>query len=92
MNKYDDIINLPHHESKYYKRMSLKINVTEVIKSYNDPYVYHLITKSKPWRSIPSKDGQVCFEPMIRFYEMARKTIYFHKILEIFPNMIKVFE
>ena len=70
---------------KYYKRMSLKINVTEVIKSYNDPYVYHLITKSKPWRSIPSIDGQVCFEPMIRFYEMARKTIYFHKILEIFP-------
>ena len=70
---------------KYYKRMSLKINVTEVIKSYNDPYVYHLITKNKPWRNIPSIDGIVCFEPMIRFYEMAKKTIYFHKILEIFP-------
>ena len=70
---------------KYYKRMSLKINVTEVIKAYNDPYVYHLITKVKPWRKIPSIDGYVCFEPMIRFYEMAKKTIYFHKILELFP-------
>jgi lipopolysaccharide biosynthesis glycosyltransferase len=76
---------------KYYKRMSLKINVAEVIKAYNDPYVYHLITKVKPWRDIPIKDGLVCFEPMVRFYEMARKTIYFHKILELFPvNITKI--
>ena len=70
---------------KYYKRMSLKIDVAEVIKAYNDPYIYHLITKVKPWRSIPSRDGLVCFDPMIRFYEMAKKTVYYHKILEIFP-------
>ena len=76
---------------KYYKRMSLKISVSEVIKAYNDPYVYHLITKVKPWRDIPSRNGLVCFEPMIRFYEMARKTFYFHKILEIFPvNITKI--
>ena len=76
---------------KYYKRMSLKINVTEVINAYNDPYVYHLITKVKPWRDIPSIDGLVCFEPMIRFYEMAKKTVYFHKILELFPvNLTKI--
>ena len=75
---------------KYYKRMSLKINVTEVIQAYNDPYIYHLITKDKPWRHIPNIDGLVCFDPMIRFYEMAKKTIYYHKILEIFPvNMTK---
>ena len=76
---------------KYYKRMSLKIDVTEVINAYNDPYVYHLITKVKPWRDIPTIDGLVCFEPMIRFYEMAKKTVYFHKILELFPvNIIKI--
>ena len=76
---------------KYYKRMSLKINVTEVINAYNDPYVYHLITKVKPWRDIPTIDGLVCFEPMIRFYEMAKKTVYFHKILELFPvNITKI--
>ena len=76
---------------KYYKRMSLKMNVTEVINAYNDPYVYHLITKVKPWRDIPTIDGLVCFEPMIRFYEMAKKTVYFHKILELFPvNITKI--
>jgi lipopolysaccharide biosynthesis glycosyltransferase len=76
---------------KYYKRMSLKIDVTEVINAYNDPYVYHLITKVKPWRDIPTIDGLVCFEPMIRFYEMAKKTVYFHKILELFPvNITKI--
>ena len=76
---------------KYYKRMSLKIDVTKVINAYNDPYVYHLITKVKPWRDIPTIDGLVCFEPMIRFYEMAKKTVYFHKILELFPvNITKI--
>ena len=70
---------------KYYKRMPLKIDVQEVIKSYHDPYVYHLITKVKPWRSIPYIDGIVCFDPMIRFYEMAKKTVYYYKILELFP-------
>ena len=75
----------------YYKRMKLKIDVTEVIKAFNDPYVYHLITKVKPWKRIPNNNGIVCFEPMIRFYEMARKTSYFHKILETFPvNITKV--
>ena len=73
-----------HLADKYINELQIKIDRNEVIKAYKDPYIYHLITKNKPWRNIPSIDGIVCFEPMIRFYEMAKKTDYYYDIIEFF--------
>ena len=61
----------------YYKymKMKIKINKTKVVNSYKNPYIYHMILITKPWKAIPNNQGKVCIDPLIRFYEMARKTI-----------------
>ena len=68
----------------YYSNSTLKINKTTVLKSYKDPYIYHLIIYEKPWKSIPKKNNKVCVDRFVRFYEMARKTDFYYKILEHF--------
>ena len=68
----------------YYKNMNIKVNRTKVVNSYKDPYIYHFILKSKPWRGIPSYHNKICVDPMTRFYEMARKTSFYYDILKIF--------
>ena len=71
--------------AEYYTKTAIKLNVTEVVKAYKDPYIYHLIYYAKPWREVPKDNGKVCVDPFIRFYEIARKTDYYHEILKIFP-------
>ena len=66
--------------------MNIKVNRTKVVNSYKDPYIYHFILKSKPWRGIPSYHNKICVDPMTRFYEMARNIL---KIFSIkFPKTI----
>ena len=69
---------------RYYLNLSMKINITKVIESYKDPYIYHFILHIKPWRGIPNYHEKVCIDPFTRFYEIARKTHYYYEILKIF--------
>ena len=69
----------------YYNHSKLKVNSSEVVTAYKDPYIYHFIMHIKPWRGIPNIYGQICIDPLIRFYEMAKKTHYYYKILDKFP-------
>ena len=69
----------------YYKYSKLKVNKTKVVKAFEDPYVYHFIIYFKPWRNIPNLNGVICFDSISRFYEAARKTSYYYKILKEFP-------
>ena len=69
---------------KYYNNSKVKVNITEVIKSYKDPYIYHFMLHLKPWRAINKYHGYVCFDPITRFYEIARKTSYYFDILDEF--------
>ena len=78
----------PKESFNYYKNMNIKVNRTKVIDSYKDPYIYHFILKSKPWRDIPLIHSKVCIDPFIRFYEMARKTSFYFDILKKFPIKI----
>ena len=75
-----------HFIDKYIKSLKIKLDKEEVIKFYKDPYIYHIIGyKYKPWKGITSKSGEVCIDPILRFYEMAKKTDYYYEIIEIFP-------
>ena len=67
----------------------MKVNCNDVVKAYKDPYIYHYIIYVKPWRGIPNSKGHVCFDPLIRFYEFAKKTHYYYEILDKFPVNIK---
>jgi len=73
----------------YYKHFKMNISVDGVIQSYKDPYIYHFIIHIKPWRGIPHSFGNVCVDPIARFYEIARKTHYYYKILDIFRILYK---
>ena len=74
-----------HLIDKYISDLQIKINKEEVVKAYKDPYIYHLIGyKYKPWNGIPNYFGTVCIDPIIRFYEMAKKTDYYYEIIEEF--------
>ena len=66
----------------YVNSLFIKVKLKDVIQSYKDPYIYHLIIYSKPWKGIPNFRGIVCFDPMTRFYEMARKTSYYYEIMK----------
>ena len=68
----------------YYTRTAIKLNQTEALKAYKDPYIYHLIYYSKPWKNVPRTAHKVCVDPFTRFYEMARKTDYYYEILEVY--------
>ena len=83
----------------YYKHLKMNINIEKVLESYKDPYIYHFIIHNnylyykkklflrqnvKPWKGIPNYLGKVCIDPIARFYEIARKTHYYYKILNIF--------
>lgn len=68
----------------YYKRSKIKMNITKVVNSFKDPYIYHFIIYPKPWKSIVKYKGYFCLDPTVRFYESARKTKYYYKILDIF--------
>lgn len=69
----------------YINNLTLKINKQEVLKSYKDPYIYHLIGNwKKPWKGVPYFKGKICVDPFIRFYEIARKTDYYYNILDSF--------
>jgi len=68
----------------YYEKALIKLNQTAVRDAYKDPYIYHLIYYAKPWRNIPKEKDNVCVDPFIRFYEMARKTDYYYDILAKF--------
>ena len=72
----------------YYKNVKLNINKKLVEKAYEDPYVYHFIMHIKPWIGIPNKHRLVCFDPISRFYEAARKTSYYYEILKLFPVIV----
>ena len=74
----------------YYKCSKLKINKLSVVKAYKDPYIYHFIINIKPWRGIPNLHGSVCIDSIARFYEIARKTIYYYEILKNFPITYKL--
>ena len=55
------------------------------MKAYKDPYIYHLIGyKYKPWNGIPNYYGTVCIDPLVRFYQLAKKTDYYYDIIEKF--------
>lgn len=68
----------------YYKNMNITINNTEVVESYKDPYIYHFILYVKPWKGIPNNNIHICIDPIVRFYEMAKKTSLYYEILEKF--------
>ena len=69
----------------YYKDSEIKLNNTKVLNSYEDPYIYHLIIYSKPWIKIHYYNGKACLDRIARFYEIARKTKFYHKIFEKYP-------
>ena len=69
---------------EYYNKAIIKLNSEEVRDAYKDPYIYHLIYYSKPWKNVPKENNKVCVDPFIRFYEMARKTDYYYDIIEKF--------
>lgn len=74
-----------HLVDKYIKDLQIKVEKNEVIKSYKDPYIYHLIGyKHKPWNGIPNYFGTVCIDPIVRFYQLAKKTDYYYDIIEKF--------
>lgn len=68
----------------YYSKSTIKVNQTEILKAYKDPYIYHFIYYGKPWKNIPKKDNKVCVDRFVRFYEMARKTDFYYDILNKF--------
>ena len=71
--------------NKYIDELSIKLDKKEVLKAYKDPYIYHMIGyKYKPWNGIPNYRGTICINPIVRFYEMARKTDYYYDIIEQF--------
>ena len=59
-----------------------RFNDTKVVHSYEDPYIYHIITCSKPWKKIDYYKGYACLDALTRFYEIARKTRFYHEISE----------
>ena len=69
---------------EYYNKAIIKLDSAAVRDAYKDPYIYHLIYYSKPWKNVPRENDRVCVDPFIRFYEMARKTDYYYDILEKF--------
>ena len=69
----------------YYKNSKIKLNNTKVLNAYEDPYIYHLIIYSKPWKKIQYYNGKACLDRITRFYEIARKTKFYHKIFEKYP-------
>jgi lipopolysaccharide biosynthesis glycosyltransferase len=73
----------------YCKNLKIKINCNQVLRAYKDPYIYHFIGHKKPWKKITNYKEYVCFDPIIRFYEMAKKTHYYYDILKIFKVKIK---
>ena len=68
----------------YYSHSKIKIDKTKVVNSFKDPYIYHFIIHKKPWKGVTNYNGYICFDPITRFYEMAKKTKYYYKILDIF--------
>ena len=68
----------------YYKNKKDMIDKEAYKEAYNDPYIYHYIPFIKPWKGIHKKNGEVCVDNFIRFYEMARKTDYYKEILKKF--------
>jgi lipopolysaccharide biosynthesis glycosyltransferase len=68
----------------YCKNLKIKIDCKKVLKAYKDPFIYHFIGHKKPWKKITNYNKYVCFDPIIRFYEMAKKTYYYYDILELF--------
>ena len=68
----------------YCKNLKIKIDCKKVLKAYKDPFIYHFIGHKKPWKKITNYHQYVCFDPIIRFYEMAKKTYYYYDILELF--------
>lgn len=73
----------------YYDKMNIKVDKIKVVKSYKDPYIYHYIIHRKPWKGFAYINSQVCVDPFIRFYELAKKTSYYHEILKNFPIKYK---
>ena len=74
-----------HLVDKYIKELQIQVDRNEVLKAYKDPYIYHMIGyKYKPWNGIPNYFGTVCIDPIVRFYQMAKKTDYYYDIIEHF--------
>lgn len=74
----------------YIKSLNIRPNKKEIIKSYKDPYIYHLMGyRNKPWNGITNKKGYICFDQITRFYEYARKSSYYYEILEKFKVIKK---
>lgn len=74
-----------HLVDKYIKDLQIRVDKNEVLKAYKDPYIYHLIGyKYKPWNGIPNYYGTVCIDPLVRFYQLAKKTDYYYDIIEKF--------
>lgn len=62
----------------------------EKINSYKDPYIIHYIIYGKPWKRLIKEKNYICFDPISRFYEYARKSSYYYEILENFKIKIKL--
>lgn len=72
---------------KYVTKPFCKINEKT---SYEDPYILHYIIYSKPWKGVTNDNNLVCYDPITRFYEFARKTSYYYEILNQFQVNLKI--
>ena len=67
------------------KNKEIQMNTKKGNITDDEPYIFHFKNYFyKPWNGITNNNQNVCFEQIGRFYEYARKSIYFYKILEIF--------
>ena len=80
-----------HSIDEYFDDLYIKLDKNELIKAYKDPYIYHLFGYNyKPWKGIIHDKKNVCIDPIIRFYEMAKKTDYYFDIIETFKISIPI--
>ena len=71
-----------------YKRFktinSKKSNKGKLNQYLKEPYIFHFKIYIKPWYGIAKNKRMICFDFFPRFYEYARKSIYYFEILENF--------
>ena len=59
-------------------------------KLYLEPFIFHFKGyNDKPWTGIVNMNNIVCFDPITRFYEYAKKSSYYYEILDKYQINIK---